>query len=340
MRLVRLKTGLCFILLLITASTAWATDLRVPKEEQRPPAQTFLTFPEWFLVFSPNAYADLLEAHQGANRFPWFRHISQFWGAYWQVIQATRRYPFNGEYHIMILVIGLSTTVEYALRGTYETLFGRLSELTAPHNDTPEDQLATSEARHYVDFIRIHPWYEFDFVTPLKTLWKLPLWGDHPLRKWERRYLLTSEWGVKAGYAALLQWTTHATFERPAPTTFAVVTGLRKKLPPGVVLKQRRDKEALLALPRYQPFTKAALALANEGVDFSEIAGNRGSILVSLVVPSTQANTETSRILIRQPIITRPGYERCVLEVHVNQLASLLRHEAAQGIVIEHIFDY
>jgi hypothetical protein len=132
--------------------------LHVPAGDQRTPDQTFLTFPEWFLVFSPAEYADMLGEDQPADAFPFFGHIAQFWKAYARVIGATRAYPFNGEYHTMIVVIGVSTTVEYALKGAYETLFGRLSGLTAPPNATPEDRLATEQARADVDFIRIEAW--------------------------------------------------------------------------------------------------------------------------------------------------------------------------------------
>lgn len=332
-------------LLLAGGVAVCAPRLQTPEEHRRTEDQTYLTFPEWFLVFSPAEYADLLRAAQPASAFPFFGHVGQFWGAYRQVIGATSgRYPFNGEYHTMIVVIGVSTTIEYAIKGAYETLVGRLTELVSNPNATPEDQLATQQAQAYVDFIRVRPWYEFDFVTPLRQLWtKTPLWGPQPLRKWERRYLLTSEWLVKAGYAALLEKATHSTFVVPSTTTAAVVEGLPDGIESGLPELQRLQHDGtqtLVGMPRYQAFTDYAIALSRRGARFVEIAGNRGVILVSAVTPAAAPLPFGTRVLIRQPIVTRNGLERRVLEVPVARLASVLSDYAANGVQVEHVFDY
>ncbi|WP_426661029.1 hypothetical protein [Rhodanobacter aciditrophus] len=320
------------------ANAAAPARLHVPAADRRAPAQTYLTFPEWFLVFSPAEYADLLR-HGSPDAFPWFAHIGQFWSAYGRVTDATRGYPFNGEYHTMIMVIGTSTTVEYGLRGTYETLVGRLTALTAPPGATAEDRLAAREAQDYVDFIRVRPWYEFDFAARLKTLWtRTPLTGPHLLRKWERRYLLTSEWGAKAVYGWLIGKATHAAYDTPRDTTLAVVRGL----PPGLAVAGMRRVRTqggavLVALPRYQAFTAAATDIARHGARFTEIAGNRGSILVSRVVPVSTPPPPTARVLIHQPILTQPGWQRQVLEVPIADLSDVL---TGDNVPVEHVFDY
>lgn len=314
-----------------------ADTLHVPASDRRAPAQTYLTFPEWFLVFSPAEYADLL-GHRSPDAFPWFAHVGQFWSAYGRVIEATRREPFDSEYHTMIVVIGTSTTVEYGLRGTYETLIGRLTALTVPPNATPEDRLAAREAQDYVEFIRVRPWYEFDFAARLKVLWaRTPFTGPHLLRKWERRYLLTSEWGAKALYGWLIGKATHAAYETPKSTTLAVVSGLPGELVvPGLRRVQTHGEETLIELPRYQGFTTAATALARHGVQFVEIAGNRGAILVSRIVPTTIPASGKGRVLIRQPIVTRPGWQRQALDVPVADLSAVL----VGSEEVEHVFDY
>lgn len=324
------------------ASRPTGTGLHVAQPEHRSEDQTFLTFPEWFLVFSPTEYAELLRT-RSSSEFPWFGHIGQFWSAYHRVIDATRGYPFNGEYHTMIVVIGVSTTLEYAIKGGYETLIGRLSELTSAPNATPEDRLAARIAQEYVDFIRIRPWYEFDFVAPLRQLWAQPAWGENMLRKWERRYLLTSEWTVKAGYAWLLQQATHSTFATPSTETHVVVRGLSADIDAAAFGLRRirtSGNDTLVALPRYQGFTYAALALARQGVQFVEIAGNRGSILVSVVAPIATPKPSTTRVLFRQPIMTRPGHERRVLVTTVHRLNALLAGPQSSDAVVEHVFDY
>jgi hypothetical protein len=334
----------CGLLALALAAPAGAhptvpapQGLHVPAADARAPAQTYLTYPEWFLVFSPAEYADLLRTGN-PSAFPWFAHVGQFWSAYGQVIEATRSYPFNREYHTMIVVIGASTTVEYGLEGAYETLVGRLTELTAAPNATPEDRLAAREAQDYVDFIRVRPWYEFDFAARLKQLWtETPLDGPHRLRKWERRYLLTSEWGAKAIYGWLIGKATHASFEAPRDTTVAVVRGVPPELSiPGVRRLGAEGDAVLLELPRYQGFTDAATTLARHGARFVEIAGNRGPILLSRVAPATAPVPPAARVLIRQSILTRPGEQRWVMEVPVAKLSEVLSNDAP----VEHVFDY
>lgn len=319
--------------------------LSVPPDARRTGDQTFLTFPEWFLVFSPDEHADMLEARQAPSRFPFFAHIGQFWQAYGRVIDSVRgRWPFNGEYHTMIVVIGASTTVEYSFKGAYETLVGRLSEFDAAPLATPEDRLAAKQARDYVEFIRVRPWYEFDFVSPLRSLWRdVPATGPHLVRKWERRYLLTSEWLVKAGYAWVIEKATHTAFEVAKPTTAAIIDELPPSLEstlPELRVVARDGGSARVDLPRYQAFTPYAAAIARAGGRFRDIAGNRGDVLVSVVMPQTAASPAGTRLLFRQPILTRPGYERRALVTSVAGLSPLLVARDIAGDEVEHVFDY
>ena len=81
-----------------------------PVEHRRAPEQTFLTFPEWYLVHSPAEYATYLQDAEHPSRFPLFAHIGQLWQAYSAVTNETRAFPFNAGYHLMISVIGASTS--------------------------------------------------------------------------------------------------------------------------------------------------------------------------------------------------------------------------------------
>ena len=106
------------------------TMIQTPEQHRRTPDQTFLTYPEWFLVFSPDEFATFTATHP-AHQFPFFGHLRQFWQAYGSVNKYIfKRYPFNFGYHVMVLVIGGSTTVEYTLRACYENTMGRLSWIT------------------------------------------------------------------------------------------------------------------------------------------------------------------------------------------------------------------
>src|SRR5262249_42948623 len=91
------------------------TEPEVPEGPDRPADQTFLTYPEWFLVFSPQERAAYLSSRNAPSRFPYLGHVKQLWEGYRAVARATRDYPFNFGYHAMIVVISTSTTVEYGL---------------------------------------------------------------------------------------------------------------------------------------------------------------------------------------------------------------------------------
>jgi hypothetical protein len=311
--------------------------------DRRGEEQTFLTFPEWFLVFSPAEYAEFVRTHD-PDEFCFWGHIGQLWSSYGQVIHQTRARgePTNWGYHLMIVVIGVSTTAEYAIRSGYEQLIGRVSALFGGR--TAEDDFGAQVAQEYVDFIRVRPWYEFDFTARLKRLWtQTSISGPYPFRKLERRYALTTEYLVKAVYGKLIEKATHTAYEKPILTTSVVVAPWPacERVPPDIALvSQPKEDEALLSLPRYQDFMTPAVALAICGAEFKEIAGNRSVILVSVLGPLGQAQPSDTEIMIRQPIITQPGKEREVLVIPVAKLASVLRGLGAQGLTLEHIFDY
>ena len=304
-------------------------QVATPADQRRGEEQTLLTFPEWFLVFSPGELADFIRS-EAPSEFPYVGHIRQYWQSYRAVTRATQgKYPFNGEYHTMMAVIGASTTIEYGLKSGYETVFGRLTEATRLHGMTAEDHYAAKVARDYVDFIRVDPWYLYDFVGSLKGLWsETDLVGQDLLRKWERKYALTTEYLAKAGYGWVIKKLTQASFDKPVHQT-------------GVVVERPGAGRSFALLPRYEPFTAAAATMAKEGVEFLEVAGNRSVILVSARVPSGwQPSEESTKILFEQPILTKPGEKRVALTLPVAALSTVLRSLSRAPCRIEHVFDY
>ena len=331
---------------LADAPTPSALTSATPEQHRRGPEQTFLTFPEWFLVFSPAELADYMQGHP-PDTFPFIAHIGQFWSSYASVRQSLREghYPFNFGYHFMIVVIGTSTTVEYGLKSIYETLVGRLTALTLHGDLTAEDRYAAGVAQDYVEFIRIRPWYEYDFYGKLKGLWReTPCGGPHLLRKWERRYALTTEYAVKAVYGKFIMFGTHAAYDTPLPVTAIIVDhppADTSTLPDFKVLQSLNDGAVLATVPRYDDFMRYADHLAAQGLQFREIAGNQGAILVSVLAPQDwSADVSGERVLFTQPILTRPGLQRVVLTVPVTGLADALRAFDARRLTLEHVFDY
>lgn len=336
----------CSTALLASEDASIADGIITPKEHRRTPDQTFLTFPEWFLVYSPTEYAQLVK-DRPPSEFPFLGHIKQFWQSYRAIYTETKnKYPFNGEYHTMISVIGVSTTVEYGLRSAYETLIGRIVELTRSNCMTQEEKFGAHVAQDYVDFIRLEPWYKYDFFDKLVRLWKeTSLWGPDLFRKWERKYALTTEYLGKAGYAWLIKRGAQSSFDAPVPLTAIVVDrlpgGTDNALPDTKTLQRFSDGSALVTVPRYAPFTDHAISLAKQGIGFREIAGNRIDILVTVLVPlAWQMPSDATRLLFTQAIVTQPNLKRVALVVPIKSLTIVLNQLSVPGIQIEHVYDY
>jgi len=356
MRLVSPSRRLVAALLAVAMTGAAAASIgaapaepAASREHRRPAEQTFLTYPEWFLVYSPAEYAEFVR-DRDPSAFPFLGHVRQFWRSYRAIWRATRKdYPFNAGYHVMIVVIGVSTTAEYALRAVYETLVGRLAELARRHGFTAEDRYGAAVAQEYVDFIRVRPWYEFDFRAKLKGLWKeCPVRGADRLRKWERRYALTSEYAAKAVYGWLIGKMTKIGYEEPLLVTAVLLdrlpdasSGWRAEAFPELKVLEARADGVLVTVPRYQAFTDYAAALARSGVELREVAGNRGSILLTTLAPLGWAPPESAgEVLFRQPISTQAGRERVALVTTVPGLAGALRALASGPVTVEHVYDY
>ncbi len=346
----RAATAWTVATLLSLAPVAMAQEAKVlaPKEHVRTVDQTFLTFPEWFLVFSPAEYAEYLMT-QRASDFPFFGHIGQFWRSYKAVYDETvnQQYEFNGGYHLMVMVIGASTSLEYGIKAAYESTVGRLTEGFA-FKQTPEDKFSAQFAQDYVKFIRDLPWYQFDFIKPLRALWTdVPWFGDQPVRKWERRFALTSELLAKAAYGRLIGLATGSIYETPLMVTAVAVKPSERlnqaktdKFADIQTVKVVDASTSVITIPRYERFTAYAIQLASAQLDFVEIAGNQSIILVSMIGPSQWRPNLTNKILIEQPILTVPGRKRVVATVNVTDLANALRTWATQQVEIEHLFDY
>jgi hypothetical protein len=345
--------GMTLSLLMALSYPAYSQDAPVateltPKEHVRTLDQTFLTFPEWFLVFSPAELADHLKSNRPSS-FPFIGHSGQFWSSYKAVTDETiaRKMPFNAGYHLMVMVIGVSTTVEYAIKFAYESTIGRLTE-GFTFQKIAEDKFAAQYAQDYVDFIRDLPWYQYDFLKQLRTLWAtVPNQEGHSIRKWERRFSLTTELLLKAGYGKLIGLATGSIYDTPLLVTSVVVTpsdtliaAKSSAFPAIQVLKQFSTNQSLITIPRYEKFTAYAKQLAQANLNFVEIAGNQTIILVSLIGPQNWAPTLTDKVLIEQPILTLKDRKRIVATVKVKDLAQALRTWSAQQVQVEHLFDY
>jgi hypothetical protein len=291
----------------------------------RPEDDTFLTYAEWYIVWSYQEKAVWQQTHLPSG-FPYFQAIEQYWSGYCCSYSVVRdKYPFNFGDHLMLAVIGTSFTVEYALKGAYEDTVGRISEWSSGGKLIEEDCYAANIAQDYGVFVLERPFYEFKFLRAFRGLWtSTKLWGPHPVRKWERKVWLSLDYLVEAAYCSLIQLASHATYGVEEDVTYAEVQNLAAT--PAV---------QIVKMPRYQSFTAAAMRLLASAARFVTIAGNR-QIMVTAVVPRSWTFTlPVGEFLFSLDILTDPQSKRVALRVPVNELSQLI------GLIqIEHIYDY
>jgi hypothetical protein len=321
------------------------SDTLTPKEYQRAGDQTFLTYPEWFLVFSPAEQAAYFK-NKTATTFPYEQHVEQFWDSYAALSNEIEPYfPYNKQYHTMIKVIGYSTLIEYRGKLLYEGSLGRLTDLI-PSKKTTEDQFYAAYTQRYVDFIKKEPWYLYSFLKEFRLLWTTTTCLEwNWIRKMERRFFISGELLFKAFYAFLLGLGTKSAYGVAAPVTAVLVDSLPTQFKAnnlGVALVEILSSEAtLITLPRYAAFNPALRALVNAGVQIQEIAGNRSAILLTVVVPANwKVSSQLAKAIFKQTIATNKNLQRVALAALVPNLSTVILALEQEGIEVEHIFDY
>ncbi len=315
----------------------------IPKYKRDEDA-TYLTFPEWYLVFNPQENAQHLATGRPSH-FPYFRGIAQMWSGYAEVYGLARRhYPFNGGYNLMLVVICTSSTFEFGLKGLYEKTVGRLSEWTAGGATTSEDAFAARVAKDYGDFVPTRPWFEFPFGRTFRKLWATnDFFGPHFLRKCERKFFLSLEYGVKTPYAALIGWASHSAYGVADTEVYASVRNLGEATLARPGIRRVHDLgggRAIITVPHYQGFTDIAPLLARDGLEFDEIAGN-DEIMLTLIAPAAWTyDLGAGRPLFTMNLLTGAASKRVAVQVPTRALGRVLRAMDAKNLRLEHLFDY
>jgi hypothetical protein len=314
---------------------------------KRPLEDSYFSYPEWYIVWSYEERAQYLPNNLPSG-FPYFASIGQYWRSYCLICGLTQsRHQFNFGDHLSSFVLGGSLALEYAIRGAYEQSVGRLSEWTSSHQLVEEDAYAARVAREYADFVYVRPFYEFHFAHALKELWKqTSLRGAHPVRKWERRFILSVDYGLEAIYAGVLEKASHLTYGVESADTYAWIENapqfVFQEFPRIKKFKDLTPRSYVVIIPRYQEFTDLGLKLARRDIHFVQIAGN-DEIMLTVVAPQNwrpDLLAGEASLLFTEKFLTQPGVLRFALECPVRSLHSVLNHVASRGIKIEHIYDY
>jgi len=307
--------------------------------------QTFLTVPEWYLVFNPNEYADFLARGNNPSAFPFWQSIDEYWTLYDRVNALSEGlYPENAEYQTMLWVIGVSTTAEFIAKGAYENTIGRLTRWTASA-DTPEDLLIQRAHAAYGELIYNEPWYEFPFGDYAGRIWTdTPFFGRNFIRKLERKLMFTGEFVFKAGYAKSIGYASQSAYGPSEGTVTMHVVGDRARIaataPRVAILKDFGDGDLVISAPRWGGFTEIVPRLAAAGVSFVEINGNDEIVFTTVEPEASTAMPEHARPLFESLVISPENRKRTAYVVRIEHLADALQSLAPNDIELGHIFDF
>ena len=329
----------------------------------RQQGDSFLTFPEWYIV---HAYNDLagVTARTSESDFDYLASISGYWSSLCGATrQASTSGPATSDQKATNYIIGFSFTLEMALQGAYERSIGALSEWTTGGRKTAEDEFNLALLKEYGAFLYQTPWYQFPFGAKLKQLWRETPFVPS-VRTVERRGSLSLQYGGRAGYAALMRFI--AGYDPADLTIRSVVGGLSPaKLQAIAGVKVIRtvsgtngESGVLVETARYADFDAFVRELTrHSGAALLEIAGNH-RILITVILPAQGSDAGESADfkstdfkstdlvasggvpIFSLRIQSLPGQRRLGVDTPVRALVKDVGQIEAAGSKFEHAYDY
>jgi hypothetical protein len=330
-----------------TAGPAAAPATELPaiddKGYRRKLDNTYFTFPEWYIVYSFEDFGRFLDK-SSESQFNYLGHIFSFWRSFCTINRTVPATESRTEVKTMIYIIGVSYSVEYAIKGIYENTVGRVFEWIRGEKRTPQDDYARAVLQDYAAFLYTVPWYKYPFRDKLTGFMAISTPTPSTARTIERGFALGSEYFVKIGYAALIQKALDASSDdEPRDIMFVVAS-----LPPEVLAAEPRIKPIrtlspqwqLVQTPRYKDFTEIVLKLLDRGIPLAEIAGNR-EIMITVIAPdAAKLDVKDASELFSLELDAKPGFRRAGLRARIDRLIEIARDLKARGASIEHFYDY
>lgn len=310
---------------------------------------SFLTFPEWYIV---HAYNDLagVTARSSESGFDYLASIKGFWTSLCNATkQASASGPASADQKATNYIIGFSFTAEMALIGAYERTIGTLTEWTTGGRKTAEDEFNVALLKEYGAFLYQTPWFRFPFGEKLRQFWhETPFVPS--IRAVERRVSLSAQYGGRYGYAALIRFiagydpadlTIHSVVGGLEPSELQTIAGVKLLRE---VVGANGQRGILVETARYAEFDAFVRELGrHSGAMLLEVAGNH-RILITIVGPAAISDATLAgsggTAIFSLPIQSSPGSKRVGIDMPVRALVKNVDRADAAGYRFEHAYDY
>lgn len=259
------------------------------------------------------------------SEYPWLRQLGQLWSAGGRSAFEAR--GLSADMSMKFVADSAGT----ALRGAYELTVGRLGELTRQQGMTAEEQLAARVAQQAADAERLGA--HFSHAKALSELWcDTPWTGADMPRKWERRYVLTTEYAARALVDRLIDLKdgvlARVRGEPVSPEVDVMVDRwidrVSGNFPEIHRIRSFETGGELVRVPDGKSFTPSLLAIARDGAAFVAVGSQTAKtpVLIALQVPQGQG--VSGEELTRLRLATQPR-DRVLVRVPPQMLAEALR---------------
>jgi len=305
----------------------------------RAEARTWLTYPEWHIVYSAEEFGRHLQSKPPSS-YHYMRDIGGFWRSLCAMNEAAAGRA-DTDAKAMLYTIGISFSAELLFKAAYENTIGRTFEWIGGYRSA-DDRYAAKVQQSYGAFMHETPWYEFPFGKALVGLWGTSE-PKAKARHWERRFALSGEYGVKTGYAKLIGWASGASLGRDERKLRFLVQGNGRTIagtdPRLRIVGHLDNGFAIIEAPRYAQFTDLLLKLSHTNARLVEISGNDDVFLTAWAPPGDVADG-LGKELFAIPLDEPRGWRRIGLSTKVPNLLPAIRAMQGHGGRIEHVYDY
>ena len=307
---------------------------------QRREANTYLTYPEWHIVFAYDGLAQALKTGD-EHAFDYVDSISSFWSSTCALTRVAGRHGgADWDTRSMIHTIGVSFTAEMLAKAAYEETLGRATAWLRGPRKTPQDAVDRRRGR------RLRGVPAPDAVVPVSVQREGARALGAACRAVASRMGAASRHrpGVRGEGASMrrsLPARSPPRRRRSWSSAASSQDSTRRRSRAWPVSRSigRRGDGIEIETPRYDLFTRILADIARQGGAIREIAGN-DEIMVSMTVrEGGAAPVSHGTVILRMKRDGIPG-ERLLVNVRMADLAAFLNTYPLGDPGLEHVFDY